>query len=52
MKGESRSRKARAREEKEREARTRESIGGKQPFLYSKSGILGCCQVTVGQSLD
>jgi hypothetical protein len=32
--------------------RARERGAGKQPLLYSESGIPGCCQVTEGWSLD
>jgi hypothetical protein len=42
---------ARAGRQKKEQERARERGGGKQP-LYSESGIPGCCQVTVGQSLD
>jgi hypothetical protein len=37
--------------ERERERGRRRRRRGKQPF-YSESGTPGCCQVTVGQSLD
>jgi len=37
---------------KGKRARARENEEGASSLFYSESGIPGCCQVTVGRSLD